>query len=359
MENFDFDSVIKANGGEIHEKSSLNPDNPAPDPAPADPIPPVDPAPADSKPIDPTPPAADPKPADPAPIDPTPADPAPADPADPIDDKLEKNGLEIINEINKGFEAAHNVSIVEASEFVNTNYDDYHETDIIEEAMVLREPDITQKEIDAEIKKFEVLLDKDLREKMIEEGTLTQDQVDILDAQFERLLRTSRQDIKAAQADMKTKLDAYKVQTNAAKNEDAAATGKQLVDLTNDFLTTFSTEKFEIKGKDGKVIDTIILDINDNDKKLVSEIIADPSAAYKLWMDDKGLNVGKMVRDIYRSREQEKINKIIYNQAYAKGASDEVKDLSNLDFVPKPSGFSPVPVMDPALTEVIKDLSGR
>jgi hypothetical protein len=353
MPEFDLNAMIAKAGGELVDKSSLNPEiPPVADPAPVDPPVPVDPAPADPKPADPVPPV-EPKPADPVPADPKPDDPAPAD------DKLEKSGLEIFNEVNQGFEKEHNVSISEANEFVNTNYDEYHETDIIEEAMVLKEPDITQKEIDAELKKFEVLLDKELREKMITDGTITQDQIDILDAQFERLLRTSKQDIKAAQADMKTKLDAYKVKTDVAKTEDTTAFVKQMVSRANDFLTSFSAEKFEINGKDGKVIDTINLDINDNDKKLVSEIIADPSAVYKLWMENNELNVGKMVRDIYRLRDQEKINKVIYNQAYAKGASDEVKDISNLDFVIKSSNPSAVPVMDPAMAEHIKNISGR
>ena len=271
-----------------------------------------------------------------------------------------RNGLDLITEINSEFEKANGISIMEAHDFVNENYDDYEETDIVEEWMVVQDPGITPIEIKAEMKKYDVLfLTEEERKELIDEGKITQDDIDLLNAKFERLLRNSKDGLKNLQEKTKEKLSEYKIKSSSPKKDDNSEVIKKLSEEANKFLGTYQTEKFDIKDKDGNVINTISLNIDDADKKWATDIISDPLGVHKLWVDENGLNVEKMTKDLLYLRDRGKRDMVVYNQGLAKGALKEVKDLSNMDFSQNQTSANPVKAIDPNLQKLFNNIAGR
>jgi len=263
--------------------------------------------------------------------------PAPVTEAKPVEAVIEKQpeteakGWDVIESVDSAFKDKYGVSIIDAREIANTDFTAWEETDIIEEALRVSTPDISDREIRAKMRPYDVLfLDATEQEQLIQDGKYTRDQIEDLNANFDGWKRESLGLLNKVQGDMKSHLDEFKVTHNKTENKEAEAL-KTLTAQANQFLTSYSTEKIEIRDGEN-VIDSIDFSLNETDKKAVSEILNDPSFIYKMWMDEKGLDVAKMVRDIAFLRDREKVLKTMYNQALAKGASKEIKDMSNITF---------------------------
>lgn len=273
-----------------------------------------------------------------------------------------RKGKEIFDDLNNKFEQAHNMTLIQAMDIVNTDYDSIDETDVIIAAMLLNDPNVTQEELDFAIDKFDILF-KDVEEqkKMIEEGLISEKDHKALDIEYTKLLRTSKSTMKAFQDETKTKLDSFDIQapvSNEKQTDNSEIIAKQLSEQVAPVLAKYQSESFDIKDKDGKVVDTIKIDLNDADRKLVSDILnGDVTGVFKMWMDKDGnIDLGKMVRSIYRDRDFERISKITYNQGLAKGQLSQVKEQSNLDFENKDHIAETKKDLDPNLVRILKDL---
>jgi hypothetical protein len=278
-------------------------------------------------------------------------------------EKRSYKGYDIVSNIDKEFREEYGMSISTAQEIVSVDYDndDMDERDIVTDYLYARNEGITEKEIEAKLRKFNSLLFKPQSEidKMLEEGTLTTEAFNDLDAEWLGLMREAKTYLKSVQNKVKENLDNFEVEQefNSTPTNEA---GKKLVELTNTFLPTYSNVSVDIVDKDGKKVDTINYATDEAGKKLVSEIVSDPSNVYKLWMDEKGvIDVQKMAKDIYNLRNRDKIDKAVYDHAYAKGASTVVKEQSNIDFSTKKTNTGEgQSKLDPNMLKLINNFNG-
>lgn len=280
----------------------------------------------------------------------------------PVTEKKSYKAYDLVSNINKEFEAEYGISISTAQEIVSTNYDseDMDEREIIEDFFTAKTVGITNKEIDAKLRKFNVLFKPQVDiDKMLEDGTLTEEAFNDLDAEWIGLTRDAKTYLKGVQTTAQKMLDEFEVEQEYDSSPTNEA-GKKLAELTNTFLPTYNNVSVDIVDKDGKKVDTINFATDEAGKKLVSEIVSDPSNVYKMWMDDKGtIDVQRMAKDIYDLRNRAKIDKAVYDHAYAKGASTIVKEQSNIDFTSKntASGQEQKSI-DPNFQKLLNNLNG-
>lgn len=288
-------------------------------------------------------------------------EPAPEKPAEK--EKKSYKAFDIVSNIDKEFQSEYGMSISTAQEIVSMNYDDedMDEREIVKDYMYARNEGITEKEIEAKLRKYNNLLFKPQSEidKMLEDGKLTEEEFNDLDAEWIGLTREAKSYLKNVQAKVKENLDEFEVEQEFDSTPTNEA-GKKLAELTNSFLPTYNNVSVDIIDKDGKKVDTINYATDEAGKKLVSEIVSDPSNVYKLWMDEKGvIDVQKMAKDIYSLRNRDKIDKAVYDHAYSKGASKIVKDQSNIDFNGnKTNTGGAQDKLDPNLVKLINNFNG-
>lgn len=281
----------------------------------------------------------------------------------PVTEKKSYKAYDLVTNINKEFESEHGISISVAQEIVSTDYDseDMDEREIIEDFFTAKTAGITNKEIDAKLRKFNVLFKPQAEiDNMLENGTLTEEAFNDLDAEWIGLTRDAKTYLKGVQGTAQKMLDEFEVEQEYESSPTNEA-GKKLAELANSFLPTYNNVSVDIVDKDGKKVDTVNFATDEAGKQLVSEIVSDPSNVYKMWMDEKGvIDVQKMAKDIYDLRNRGKIDKAVYDHAYAKGAGSITKDISNIDFTKNnPNGGQEQKSIDPNFQKLLNNLNGR
>lgn len=278
-------------------------------------------------------------------------------------EKKSYKAFELVSNIDKEFKAEYGISINTAQEIVSTNYDDENmdEREIIEDFFTAKTQGITEKEIEAKLRKFNVLFKPQAEiDKMLEDGTLTKEAFDDLDAEWIGLNREAKTYLKGVQTTAQKMLDEFEVEQEYDSSPTNEA-GKKLVELTNSFLPTYTNVSVDIVDKDGKKVDTVNFATDEAGKKLVSEIVSHPSNVYKRWMDEKGaIDVQKMAKDIYDLENRPKIDKAIYDHAHAVGAGSITKEISNMDFAKKnPNAGQEQKPIDPNFQKLLDNFNGR
>lgn len=281
----------------------------------------------------------------------------------PVAEKKSYKAYGLYSNVNQEFKKEYGIDISTAEHIVSTNYDDENmdEREIIADFFTNKTVGITDKEIDAKLRKFNVLFKPQAEiDKMLEDGTLTEEAFNDLDAEWIGLTREAKTHLKGVQTTAQKMLDEFEVEQEYESSPTNEA-GKRLVELANSFLPTYTNVSVDIVDKDGKKVDTINFAVDEAGRKLVSDIASDPSNVYKMWMDDKGtIDAQKMFKDIHDLRNRRAIDKTIYDHAYAKGASTIVKEQSNIDFTKKnPNGGQEQKAIDPNFQRLLDNFNGR
>ncbi|MGV8130708.1 MAG: hypothetical protein ACP5N7_01235 [Candidatus Pacearchaeota archaeon] len=280
----------------------------------------------------------------------------------PVAEKKSYKAYDLVSNIDKEFKAEYGISMSAAQDIVSMNYDseDMDERELVKDFFTAKTEGITDKEIDAKLRKFNILFKpQDEVDKMIENKELTDEQFNDLEAEWIGLNREAKNYLKEVQSKAQKMLDEFEVEQEYESSPTNEA-GKKLAELTNSFLPTYNNVSVDIVDKDGKKVDTINFATDEAGKKLVSEIVSDPSNVYKMWMDDKGvIDVQKMVKDIYNLENRSKIDKAIYDHAHAVGAGSITKEISNIDFTKNnPNGGQTQKAIDPNLQALLNNLNG-
>jgi hypothetical protein len=330
----------------LEKQSSLNNDNTA---APAQPEPTQatpEPTPQPAATAEPTPepkvePTAEPTPTPQAQAPTTPvAEPLPnrAPETPTVEEKPQpKTWSEAMEILNDNLYEQYGYTYEDIEAIHSIDLDEMEDSDVIVNSMLLNDPDMTEREIEVQMKKFDVLyMDEAKLNELIEEGKITQDEVDARSAEFDRMLRNARRAIEEVQGEL-PKPEQIEFGMAPNKSGDATQEGlKQLVEFVNGITSEYQSEKFDIKDKDGNVIGTVSYGVDDTAKAQIKDTIANPNGIWSRWVDTidgkAQVNHSRMLRDMTVLTQFENIARSIYNEAFAKGSKAELEKIDNVTF---------------------------
>ena len=347
MSELNFTEIVAAAGGKIVENSSLKTEE----------VPQVTPPVVTEE----TPPATTQSVTNPDVVPPSTPDIVTETPPVVESNKASKTfkGLDIFDNINNEFKEENGISLIDAQKIVAVDYDAVDERILMRDFLLASEPGITEKEINVRLRKYDLLYKTNEEiDDMIANGSITEDQFDELDAEWEGSLRKGKQYLKGTQDDLKERINKFEVESDD-DNDNSDEDTKQLMEISSKFLPTYINETIKILGAEGKEVDTVNFVPDEAGKKLVSEIFSDPSNVYKMWMDNEGnIDVRQMAKDIYNLKNKDKINKAIYDQGVSKGAMNVVKDQNNIDFNPNRSPITANANISESLASIYNKING-
>lgn len=253
----------------------------------------------------------------------------------------ELNPEELIQNLDKlvqeqyKFKSYEDLKAYKGIDYFDNSENGIGEAETIEDWMRMKDPGTTQAEVDAFLLKFEPLwMDKEAQDKAVEEGNLTRAQLITLEAEFNKTLRTAQNELTEDQQ----KIDLSKVTIKQKKStepktnnaEPSAEVLEQFKKTVEDFSKTFNEDVFQVKDKDGKVVDEVKFTLTPEQHQLNLETAQN---AYKRWVNEDGsLNVKKFYSELHFLNNREKMYSDVYKRGMDKGAETQVKDISNINF---------------------------
>lgn len=253
----------------------------------------------------------------------------------------ELNPEELIQKLDKiaqeqfKFKSYEDLKAYKAIDYFDNSENGIGEAETIEDWMRMKDPGTTQAEVDAFLLKFEPLwMDKEAQDKAVEEGKLTRAQLITLEAEFNKTLRTAQNELTEDQQ----KIDLSKVtikqkkspEPNQNKVEPSKEVQEQFKKTIEDFAKTFNEDVFQVKDKDGKIIDEVKFTVSPEQHQLNIEAAQN---AYKRWVNEDGsLNVKKFYSELHFLNNREKMYSDVYKRGLDKGAETQVKDINNIKF---------------------------
>ncbi len=251
-------------------------------------------------------------------------------------------GKTIVESLNDAVEAEYGegVTLSDVLEYKSRNFDEMSPLAILEEHLEMSEPGITESEIAAELRPYDLLKRSDAEiEELIEDGEITKIQVQDLKARLDRKSRLLRGELKEYQ----DSIDIDGLQVSSPKTIDKAEPTESEEDANariasyNAIIQNLSDNTFEVG--DDKNPESFTLVKTEEDRNGISEFLkaeeVDGSMKNfvdKNWANDDGtVNMEKLAKDVYKINSYDRDVKL----AYAKGKSEtskEVKDINNLNF---------------------------
>jgi len=268
-------------------------------------------------------------------------------------------GSDIFDNINNEFKEENGISLIDAQKIVAVDYEAVDERILMRDFLLASEQGITEKEINVRLRKYDLLYKTNEEiDDMISNGSITEDQFDELDAEWEGSLRKGKQYLRSTQDNLSRIITEFEVESDD-DNDNSDEDTKEFMEISGKFLPTYINETIKILGSEGKEVDTVNFVPDEAGKRLVSEIFSDPSNVYKMWMDNEGnIDVRQMAKDIYNLRNKDKINKAIYDQGVSKGAMNVVKDQNNIDFNPNRGPITANANISESLASIYNKING-
>lgn len=273
-----------------------------------------------------------------------------------VEEEYGLKGFDIYKNLDNEFKESYGLSMNEAEQILSQDYDseDFDERDLVEDYFISK--GLTEREITLNMKKFSTLFKpQEEINQMLEDGNITEDQFDLLEAEWLRLMREGKEYLVNVQDKIREFKDEFEVVHAQDTNDEAH---KILLDNANRFTPNYSKETLEIL-ENGKVIDSVEFNTDEATKNLTSDVLKDPSNVYSLWMENGKLNVEKMYRSIYKMVNEKAMNKAIYDQAFAKGQANAVKDQNNIDFNPHRQSTAAIKNIPEGLANAFAQLNGE
>lgn len=241
----------------------------------------------------------------------------------------------LIKDLNKVLLNNPETNVTQWLKVQTTDYDTMDELELIREKMIFEDPDITQKELDHALGRYDYLYNnsEEELEELVEEGKVTRRELEALDAEVTRKSREAKKFFKGHKE--KLKIDLNK---DLPGKVDEKELQKQVEERNQSLLKELNTaassyKEEEIKILDGKTEFKYI--VRDEDKKditdEISEIIKNPNHIYSRWTDSSGVvNWPKLMSDLHLLNKREDMFKAATQQSKTKGQEAVVKDIKNV-----------------------------
>jgi hypothetical protein len=268
----------------------------------------------------------------------------------------QESGKSYLEKINDAVEAEYGEGITfsDLVEYKGRDFDNMSSIDLITEQLHLSDGEISEEEIAAEMRPFNLLKRSDSEiDALIEEEQITRDQVDDLKARLVRKSRIARTELKEFQ----DSIDIDNLQVSSPKvsekevptisEEDKQANLERYKSVINN-LSEF---KINVGTKENPA--DITFQVTDDDRNGVTDFLSSDEKngvsrdfIQKNWTDDEGnVDMDKLSKDMYKVINYDRD----VSRAHANGKSEvskEVKDISNIDF--KKGESTPAPVVNDA-----------
>jgi hypothetical protein len=246
-------------------------------------------------------------------------------------------GASIVEELNDAVASTYgeDITLSDVIEFQNKDFDNMDEFALIEEHFYLQEPDITDKELRFEMKKFDLLKKSEEEiEEMIEDGELTRDDFESTEIAFIRAAKKARADLKEFQSEVN--INDLEIRSQASPQQAPQLTQEEIEEQTARFEESFANFK-ELKVQVGteKEPHELTLDVSKDVDSLRESIQNNPDGSSwitRRWFDDGVLNIDKLLTDIYKSNNYDRDMATAFAQGAETKLSQEVKDIDNIDF---------------------------
>jgi hypothetical protein len=252
-----------------------------------------------------------------------------------------ESGKSYLEKINDAVEAEYGegVSFSDLVEYKSKDFDSMDSMDVLVEQLQLTDSEISEEEIAAEMRPFNLLNRSETEiAELIEDGQFTQDTVDDLSARLMRKARIARAELKTFQES----IDIDNLEVSNPKLSDKKPTGateeekQAYLERYDSAIETLSEFKFDVGSKDAP--EEFSFQVTDDDRNGVTEFLkgdnkdgADRDFIQKNWAENGEVDLEKLSKDMYKVVNYERDIK----RAYANGKSEvskEVKDINNIDF---------------------------
>lgn len=253
----------------------------------------------------------------------------------------ELNPEALIKELDKiaqeqfKFKSYEDLKAYKSIDYFDNSENGIGEAETIEDWMRMKDPGTTQAEVDAFFLKYEPLwMEKEAQDKAVEEGKLTRAQLIQLEAEFNKTLRTAQNELTEDQNKIDLSKVTIKQKKSAEPNQNKAEPSAEILEhfkkTVGDFAKTFNEDVFQVKDKDGKVIDEVKFTLTPEQHQANLEAAQN---AYKRWVNaDGSLNVQKFYSELHYLNNREKMYSDVYKRGMDKGAETQVKDINNIKF---------------------------
>jgi hypothetical protein len=255
----------------------------------------------------------------------------------------ETSGKDLLEFFNEAAEDTYGegVTFADVVEYKSRDFDSWSNIDLIKENLYREDPGITDAEIAAELREFD-LLNKSETEiaELIEDEVISQANVDDLQAKLLRKGRAAKNDLKAYQDSLD--IDNLMVSTPKQTTQEEQPQGpteeevKAKQEALNKSINDFSEIQVEVGTKDDS--SQVKFEISDEDRNGIRDFLTGESEGKqrnwldKRWMNDDGtINNGKLSQDVYKILNYDRDVKIGYTQGKAAGVKEEVKETDNIN----------------------------
>ena len=223
---------------------------------------------------------------------------------------------------------------MDVESFLDVSRADYSKLgnlDAYTERLKIESPGITKEEIDAELYEFNLLNNSDSKlEEMIENGEITQGNVNSLKAKATRLGRESRNILNENKSKLLVDFNQSKSgesqQANNQTDPNHQAQANKWAEVADQTMNKYSEDTF-------KLSDEVNYKYNvTKSKDEVGKYLKNPQSIFDIWkMDDNGMiNLEKMASDIHLILNRDNIVNTISSQAQAIGKENYLKNKGNI-----------------------------
>ena len=249
------------------------------------------------------------------------------------------SGKTFMEQINSQIEDIHGegVTFSDVLEFKNKDFDNMDSMDLIVENLYLKDPDITDSEIRAELRQYK-LLEKSESEinEMIEDGTITQDDIDDLKAKVTRDARIAKSALKEFQGEIN--IDDLEVHSPVQPQEPEQQPSPEEIEAQvkkyNQTIDNLKETVIQV-GTDDEPYE-VKIEYSDEDRNGIKEFLSGnetQSWSQARWFNEDGtVNIDLLAKDVNKIRNYERDMKISFQQGKSAGVKKEVKDIDNVDF---------------------------
>ena len=250
------------------------------------------------------------------------------------------DGVSVLEQINSKVEEkfGEGYTLSDILTYKSRNFDEADAFDVLKEHLMLKDPDVTEAEINAELRPFDLLRKSEAEiEELIEDGDITKAQVEDLQAKLVRETRIARGDLKEFQSELN--IDDLEVYSQSQPTEQPNQRSKEQLEADLEYYESVIDNKTALEIEVGSKDDphTVKYEIDDKDREGISDFMSNGENGeawiQKHWMNEDGtINMDKLSDHILKINNYEKHIKIAYNEGLTKGGSKEVKEISNIDF---------------------------
>lgn len=259
-----------------------------------------------------------------------------------------KTYLDNLNEAAAS-EYGEGVSFSDLVEYKNRDFDNMDDLSVVSESIEKEFGDITPEQLEAHMRPYALLKLSDKRiGELIEDGEVTQTQVDDLKARLTRKAMTARSELKGFQDSInidELEISSPEIADTTPTPQESEADRVARLEAYNQVITSMPGNTFEFgTSEDPK---SFTIEKTDEDRNGVSDFLkgdtfngVDRNFIDRHWTNEDGsVNIQKLSEDMYKVINYERDVKL--GIAHGKSEkSKEVKDINNINFDKRDSGGS-------------------